>query len=87
MTRDEVEIKINDILLNKIHFNVEKLTEEKKNESLLQPQNGLMAIDLFVLYMELEKELGIRFCDKDVIEKRFDIYNNIIDSVLENLKG
>ncbi len=87
MTRDEVEIKINDILVNKIHFNMEKLTEEKKNESLLQPQNGLMAIDLFVLYMELEKELGIRFCDKDVIEKRFDIYNNIIDSVLENLKG
>lgn len=80
MTRDEVEIKINDILVNKIHFNMEKLTEEKKNESLLQPQNGLMAIDLFVLYMELEKELGIRFCDKDVIEKRFDIYNNIIDS-------
>ena len=87
MTRDEVEIKINDILVNKIHFNMEKLTEEKKNESLLQPQHGLMAIDLFVLYMELEKELGIRFCDKDVIEKRFDIYNNIIDSVLENLKG
>ncbi len=87
MTRDEVEIKINDILVNKIHFNMEKLTEEKKNESLLQPQNGLMAIDLFVLYMELEKELGIRFCDKDVIEKRFDIYNNIIDSILENLKG
>ena len=87
MTRDEVEITINDILVNMIHFDIAGLTDEQKNESLLHPKYGFMAIYLFVLYMELENKLGIHFSQKDIIDRRFDIYNNIVDNILDNLKG
>lgn len=87
MTRDEVEIAINDILVNMIHFDIAGLTDEQKNESLLNPKYGFMAIDLFVLYMELENKLGIHFSQNDIIDRRFDVYNNIVDSILDNLKG
>ena len=43
------------------------------------------AVDLFVLYMELEKELHIKFDEKDVIDSRFDVYDNIINSVKRHL--
>lgn len=87
MLRDEVIGTINEILMKKIHFDITKLTDEQKNESLLNPEYGFMAIDLFVLYMELEKKLGINFSQADVIEKRFDVYNNIVDSVMGKMKG
>lgn len=87
MTREEAKRVIDNILTEKLHFDVTKLTDQQKGESLLSPQYGFMAIDLFVLYMELEKELNVHFAQEDVIEKRFDVYNNIVDCIMEKKKG
>lgn len=54
-------------------------------KSLLAPSIGFMPIDLMILYLELEKELNITFSEKNVIEERFDIYNNIIRFVQEKI--
>ena len=43
---------------------------------MLNPEIGFKAVDLFVLYMELEKELHIKFDERDVIDSRFDMYDN-----------
>ena len=57
----------------------------QKDYLKLRKRIGFKAVDLFVLYMELEKELHIKFDEKDVIDSRFDVYDNIINSVKRHL--
>ena len=81
MKDKDIEQKVYSVFRSKFNFNPEKLTESQRADSLLKPEIGFKAVDLFVLYMELEKELHIKFDEKDVIESRFDVYNNILSSV------
>lgn len=81
MEDKDIEQKVYSVFLSKFKFNPEKLSESQRADSLLKPEIGFKAVDLFVLYMELEKELHIKFDEKDVIESRFDVYNNILSSV------
>lgn len=80
-----IEQKVISVFWNKFQFHPERLSEAQKADSLLHPEIGFKAADLFVLYMELEKELHIKFDEKDVIDSRFDVYDNIINSVKRHL--
>ena len=77
----DIEQRVISVFWNKFQFHAERLSETQKADSLLNPEIGFKAVDLFVLYMELEKELHIKFDEKDVIDSRFDVYDNIINSV------
>ena len=79
----DIEQRVISVFWNKFH--AERLSETQKADSLLNPEIGFKAVDLFVLYMELEKELHIKFDEKDVIDSRFDVYDNIINSVKRHL--
>ena len=81
----DIEQRVISVFWNKFQFNAERLSETQKADSLLNPEIGFKAVDLFVLYMELEKELHIKFDEKDVIDSRFDVYDNIINSVKRHL--
>lgn len=81
----DIEQRVISVFWNKFQFHAERLSETQKVDSLLNPEIGFKAVDLFVLYMELEKELHIKFDEKDVIDSRFDVYDNIINSVKRHL--
>ena len=80
-----IEQRVISVFWNKFQFHPERLSEAQRADSLLDPEIGFKAVDLFVLYMELEKELHIKFDEKDVIDSRFDVYDNIINSVKRHL--
>lgn len=80
-----IEQKVISVFWNKFQFHPERLSESQRADSLLSPEIGFRAVDLFVLYMELEKELHIKFDEKDVLDSRFDVYDNIINSVKRHL--
>lgn len=85
MEQNQVEQKIINVFWDKFQFHADRLSDEQRRESLLKPEIGFQAVDLFVLYMELEEIFGIRFDEADVIENRFDVYNNILNSVKNHL--
>lgn len=81
----DIEQRVISVFWNKFQFHPERLSEAQRSDSLLNPEIGFKAVDLFVLYMELEKELHVKFDEKDVIDSRFDVYDNIINSVKRHL--
>ena len=76
----DIEQRVISVFWNKFQFHAERLSETQKADSLLNPE-----IDLCVLYMELAKELLIKFDEIDEIDSRFDVYDNIINSVKRHL--
>lgn len=85
MEQNQIEKIIINLFWDKFQFRADRLSDEQKKESLLKPEIGFHAVDLFVLYRELEKAFEIQFSEEDVIDCRFDIYNNILDSVKKHL--
>lgn len=81
MERKEIEQTVNTILEEKFQFHAENLSALQKSESLFKLEIGFKAVDLFVLYMELERVLNIKFDEEDVVKNRFDVYNNVLKSV------
>lgn len=51
--------------------------------SLLDPRNGLMPRDLLALFFEIEKEFSVSLEEKDILERRFDYVEEIVDAVVE----
>ncbi len=54
--------------------------------SLLDPRIGLKPRDLLVIFFTLQEAFHITFCEKDIVEKRFDFLDNIVASVQEKLE-
>ncbi|MDD3415191.1 MAG: hypothetical protein PHY47_14470 [Lachnospiraceae bacterium] len=82
----EIETEVNNVFINVFNFHPERLSEEQKKGSLFKQEIGFSAIDLFVLFMELENLLQITFVKEDIIENRFDSYYNIVKAV-QNCRG
>lgn len=80
-----IEKKVNTVFLDIFGKNPQKWSEKQKKGSLFSPDIGLEAIDLMVLYRELEQGLGICFDTEDVTEQRFDVYDNIVAAVERKL--
>lgn len=80
MNRDEITKKV--IVFIKEKFSIELEENIIKEYSLLDPRVGLTPRDLLVLFMEMQKIFDIRFVEEDVIEKRFDFMDNIVDAIM-----
>ena len=74
----DIEQRVISVFWNKFQFHAERLSETQKADSLLNPEIGFKAVDLFVLYMELEKELHIKFDEKDVIDNFVYVYLTLL---------
>lgn len=80
MNRDEVVKRVNEFIKEKFSLDLEG--NIIKEYSLLDPRVGLTPRDLLVLFMEMQRIFGIRFVEQDVIEKRFDYLDNIVDAIM-----
>ncbi|GFI22590.1 hypothetical protein IMSAGC011_01366 [Lachnospiraceae bacterium] len=54
--------------------------------SLLDPEIGMLPRDLFTLFFDLQKKYGIKFVESDVIDKRFDYFNELTEIVYQKIK-
>jgi acyl carrier protein len=61
MTRQDIEKKVTDILVDKLGVE----PEEVKNEADFREDLGGDSLDLMVVIMEIEKEFGISIKDED----------------------
>ena len=85
MNRKEITNKVNLVIRNNLYIDLSKLTKEQENYSLLHPKVGLEPRDLIAIFFEIQNAFNIKFEEKDIMENRFDYYNNIIDIVEEKL--
>ena len=53
--------------------------------SLLDPRIGLQPRDLLVVFFELEKAFRIKFTEADILKRRFDELDNIVEAVWEKV--
>lgn len=81
MAREKVE----QVVLDVFGKNPQEWSEAQRKGSLFSKDMGFEAIDLMVLFRELEQRLGISFDTEDVTKQRFDVYENIIMAVERKL--
>lgn len=86
MEEKDIERVLVTIMEDKFQFHPDKLTDIQRNESLLKPEIGFKAVDLFVLYMELEKAFNIKFDEKDKVYSK-NTYSELIEFLLKTLEG
>lgn len=62
--------------------------EDKKigHISLLDPAIGLLPRDLFTLFFDLQNQFDIKFVESDVLDKRFDFFDELTEIVYQKIK-
>ena len=82
MQKTDVIRDVTEILKNK--FNVQ--VEEIEYISLLDPAIGMLPRDLFTLFFDLQNKSGIKFVESDVLDKRFDYFDELTEIVYQKVK-
>ncbi len=82
MQKTDVIRDVTEILKNK--FNVQ--VEEIEYISLLDPAIGMLPRDLFTLFFGLQNKYGIKFVESDVLDKRFDYFDELTEIVYQKVK-
>ncbi|SHH09434.1 hypothetical protein SAMN02745229_00207 [Butyrivibrio fibrisolvens DSM 3071] len=76
-----MEQQVREWIINSIlKYNCIKIEE---GISLLDPRNGLLPRDLLRLFFEIQEEFDVDFDEKDIITRRFDYIDNMVNSVLD----
>lgn len=83
MSRNDIEKQLKDIIKERMNIDLDKLSLDYMTNSLLDPEIGLVPRDLLVIFFEMQNLFGISFTEKDIVERRFDFFSNIVDSVYE----
>lgn len=84
MEKREIKNKIFEIITSKLKIKINDA--ELSQYSLLDPRIGLLPRDLIMLFFELQKEFQISFEEKDIMEKRFDYLDTMIDIIAEKFE-
>ena len=71
------------MVLLKNKFGVE--SKELGPISLLDPAIGMLPRDLFTLFFDLQEKYDIKFVENDVLDKRFDYFDELIEIVYQKI--
>lgn len=82
MRKSDIVEEIMVLLKNK--FGVQN--KEIGHISLLDPTIGMLPRDLFTLFFDLQKKYGIRFVESDVLDKRFDYFDELVEIIYQKIK-
>lgn len=85
MDREYVIIKVNTVVKEKLLIDLSGLSDDERDISLLSTRFGVKPRDLVAIFKELEDAFNIKFTKEDIMDSRFDIYNNIIDSIMKQV--
>lgn len=59
--------------------------ESKELGRLLDPAIGMLPRDLFTLFFDLQEKYDIKFVENDVLDKRFDYFDELIEIVYQKI--
>lgn len=82
MEKENIKNEIIRLISEKIGIDQQKLNDYGKEKSLLDASIGLQPRDLLTLFFELQRKYDIIFVERDIIEKRFDYLDNMVDAVI-----
>lgn len=82
MKSEKVKEEVINIIVDKIGVEKETLYKYGSDRSLFDISIGLKPRDLLALFFELQKKYDIIFEEKDIMEKRFDYLDNMVDAVI-----
>lgn len=77
MEDEKVMEKLDSILRDKYGFDDEKISKMRKIR-FLSSEIGFSAANLFELFLEIEKEFGISFSEKEILNTQFDSYRELV---------
>lgn len=80
MEKESIKIWIIEYIERNIHISVDETI------SLLDPRNGLLPRDLLKLFFDVEKQFGINFDERNIIDERFDYLCNIVEAIHGKVK-
>jgi len=83
MERENIKNEIIKLISKKFGIDQQKLNDYGKEKSLLDVSIGLQPRDLLTLFFELQRKYDNIFEEKDIIEKRFDYLDNMVDAVID----
>lgn len=81
MKKLDIVEEITVLLKNK--FGVQ--SKELGHMSLLDPAIGMLPRDLFTLFFDLQEKYGIKFVESDVLDKRFDYFDELTEIVYHKI--
>lgn len=70
-------------IVEKIGVEKETLYRYGSDRSLFDISIGLKSRDLLALFFELQRKYDIIFEEKDILEKRFDYLDNMVEAIIE----
>ena len=81
MQKADIIRDVMEILKNKFNVEVEKI----EHISLLDQAIGMLPRDLFTLFFDLQEKYDIKFVENDVLDKRFDYFDELIEIVYQKI--
>lgn len=82
METEKIRDEIIELISGKMGVDQQKLYNYGKEKSLLDAAIGLQPRDLLTLFFELQRKYGVAFEEKDIIERRFDYLDNMVDAII-----
>lgn len=82
MEMKKIRDEVIGIISGKIGIDQQKLYSYGKEKSLLDASIGLQPRDLLTLFFELQRKYEVVFEEKDIIEKRFDYLDNMVNAIM-----
>lgn len=80
MEDENVIEKLDSLLINKFGCDEEKMSKMKEIR-FLSNEIGFTAANLFELFLEIEKEFGILFSEKEILDTQFDSYKELVEII------
>ncbi len=87
MDAESIKKDVTRILINKMGVSKETLEIMPNDMSILDGEVGLKPRDLITLFFDLQEKYGILFDEQDIIGRRFDRIDNIVESIMEKCMG
>lgn len=82
MEMQKIRDEIIELISEKMGIDRQKLYNYGKEKSLLDAAIGLQPRDLLTLFFELQRKYEVVFEEKNIIERRFDYLDNMIDAII-----
>lgn len=80
MEEEKVIEKLDLLLKNKLGCDEQKISKMRKNR-FLSSEIGFSAVNLFELFLEVEKEFEISFSEEEILNTQFDSYRELIEII------
>ncbi|MCX7747537.1 MAG: peptide maturation system acyl carrier-related protein [Clostridia bacterium] len=86
ISKDEIAEGLKGIFKRRFGIEEKMWNHEVKNKHLLGKEIRLAPRDLLYVFFDLEKEFNINIPENDIVEGRFNSFENAVDIVFEQLQ-